>query len=320
MTFTAEHQVVSADPWRSGCGWDETFSLTVPPDWTSGIYSAACTDSTGGRCAITFVVKPADDRRSRIAVLANVNTWLAYNGWGGQSKYSGLARTSFLRPMPLAAPDGDPHLTRGELWILGWLKNQDHSPDVFTDIDFHNDGCDPAQYPLLIVGTHPEYWTPQMYDQLVSYLVAGGSLAYLGGNGVFEIGEYDSDQTQMVFRSGCRGRPPRDRPLPDARQAGTLAPGRRHRTLRGPGVSVRGASFRSSAVRRDGPVERGRLRRLRPQQGARQRQGQRLGGRHQPRPRRHRRPDGLLPLSGGGTTVSPARRSDRSCPGRAGRS
>jgi hypothetical protein len=207
MTFTAEHQVVSADPWRSGCGWDETFSLTVPPDWTSGIYSAACTDSTGGRCAITFVVKPADDRRSRIAVLANVNTWLAYNGWGGQSKYSGLARTSFLRPMPLAAPDGDPHLTRGELWILGWLKNQDHSPDVFTDIDFHNDGCDPAQYPLLIVGTHPEYWTPQMYDQLVSYLVAGGSLAYLGGNGVFETGEYDSDQTQMVFRSGVEGGP-----------------------------------------------------------------------------------------------------------------
>jgi FG-GAP-like repeat len=207
LFFTAEHQVVEANPWRSGCGWDQTFSVTVPPEWTSGIYSAACTDSTGGRCDITFVVKPTADEPSGIAVLANVNTWLAYNGWGGQSKYSGLARTSFLRPMPQSAPDGDAHLTRGELWILGWLESQGHSPDVFTDIDFHDDGCDPGQYPLLVLATHPEYWTPQMYDRLASYLDAGGSLAYLGGNGLFETGEYDNDQTEMVFRLGVEGGP-----------------------------------------------------------------------------------------------------------------
>ncbi|MGR6964403.1 N,N-dimethylformamidase beta subunit family domain-containing protein [Geodermatophilus sp. URMC 61] len=205
VTFRAEHQVASTIAWRSGCGWDETFTLTVSPEWASGLYSATCTDSAGGRCDIPFVVKPGDDRRSRLAVLANVNTWLAYNGWGGRSKYSGLARTSFLRPMPNAAPGGDTHLTRGELWILGWLESQGHPPDVFTDIDFHNDGCDPAQYPLLIVGTHPEYWTPRMYDRLASYLDAGGSLAYLGGNGVFETGEYDNDQTEMVFRLGHEG-------------------------------------------------------------------------------------------------------------------
>ncbi len=207
LSFTAQHQVASTTAWRDGCGWDETFRLTVPPEWTSGIYSATCTDPTGGRCAIPFVVRAGDDRRSRIALLANVNTWLAYNGWGGRSKYSGLARTSFLRPMPAAAPNGDAHLTRGELWVLGWLESQGHSPDVVTDIDFHDDGCDPAQYPLLVVGTHPEYWTPQMYDRLASYLDAGGSLAYLGGNGVFETGEYDDDRTAMVFRLGVEGGP-----------------------------------------------------------------------------------------------------------------
>ncbi|SHN83544.1 hypothetical protein SAMN05660350_03436 [Geodermatophilus obscurus] len=205
VAFTAEHQVAPATAWRDGCGWDETFSLTVPPEWTSGIYSAACTDSTGGRCDITFVVEPGDDRRSGIAVLANVNTWLAYNGWGSRSKYSGAARTSFLRPMPQSAPNGDSHLTRGELWLLGWLEREGHSPDIFTDIDFHDDGCDPEQHPLLVVGTHPEYWTPQMYDRLASYLAAGGSLAYLGGNGVFEAGEYDADRTAMVFRLGEEG-------------------------------------------------------------------------------------------------------------------
>jgi hypothetical protein len=138
-------------------------------------------------------------------VLANVNTWLAYNGWGSRSKYSGAARTSFLRPMPQSAPNGDTHLTRGELWVLGWLQSQGHSPDVFTDIDFHDDGCDPEQYPLLVLSTHPEYWTPRMYDRLAAYLDGGGSVAYLGGNGVFEAGEYADDRTAMVFRRGEEG-------------------------------------------------------------------------------------------------------------------
>jgi hypothetical protein len=205
--FTALRQPVPDEPWRVGCGWTPTFDLTIPADWVSGIYSAHCTDSADTSCDITFIVKPAPADRSGIAVLANVNTWLAYNGWGGQSKYTGLARTSFLRPMPGAAPEGDLHLTRGELWILGWLESQGHQPDVYTDVDFHDRGCDPAQYPCLVFGTHPEYWTREMYDNLAAYLDAGGSVAYLGGNGVFEIGEPDNGGTEMVFRLGVEGGP-----------------------------------------------------------------------------------------------------------------
>jgi len=99
------------------------------------------------------------------------------------------------------------HLTRGELWILGWLESQGIQPDVYTDLDFHNDGLDAGQYACLVFGTHPEYWTEQMYDNLVGYLDAGGSLVYLGGNGVFEIGAPDNDQKEMVFRLGVEGGP-----------------------------------------------------------------------------------------------------------------
>ena len=60
------------------------------------------------------------------------------------------------------------HLTRGELWILGWLEREGFRADVYSDLDFHNDGCDAAQYACLVVGTHPEYWTTQMYDNVAS--------------------------------------------------------------------------------------------------------------------------------------------------------
>lgn len=205
VPFTAEPQPVPPDPYRSGCGWSDTFTVTVPNNWRSGMYSAACTDADGNSCDITFVVKPAPASRKRVAVLANTNTWLAYNAWGGLSKYSGLARTSFLRPNPVAEPNGSMHLTRGELWILGWLEREGFQHDVYSDIDFHNDGCDAAQYECLIIGTHPEYWTTQMYDNAEAYLGAGGSLIYIAGNGVFEVGEYDNDQTEMIFRLGIEG-------------------------------------------------------------------------------------------------------------------
>ena len=204
LTFVAAPQAVPSQPWRDGCGWSETFCLTVPDSWPSGMYSAKCIDASSTQCDITFMVKPSPALPSGIAVLANVNTWLAYNGWGGQSKYSGLARTSFLRPIQ-GASVGSSHLSRGELWVLGWLESEGHRPDVFTDIDFHNDGCDASQYPLLVMTTHPEYWSTTMYDNLMTYLDAGGCLAYLGGNGIFEYGTYDEDQTVMVFRNGVEG-------------------------------------------------------------------------------------------------------------------
>jgi hypothetical protein len=202
-SFVATAQDVPLHASRTGCGWQETFALTVPPSWPSGIYSARCSDPGGDRAEITFVVKPDAAKRARVAVVANVNTWLAYNGWGGGSKYRGLARTSFLRPNPAARPEGESHLTRGELWVLGWLEQEGHRPDVYTDIDFHTGEV--GQYPLLVLSTHPEYWTTRMYDNLKAFLDAGGCVAYLGGNGIYENAEYENGGTSMVFRAGVEG-------------------------------------------------------------------------------------------------------------------
>ena len=207
--FDSSVQALPPMPWRTGCGWDETFQLTIPDSWPSGIYTAACADAVGNKTDITFIVKPAPTNRSQLAVLANVNTWLAYNGWGGRSKYDGAARVSFLRPNPVAGPQASMHLTRGELWPLGWLEREGIRPDVYTDIDFHN-GIDLAQYRCVLLTTHPEYWSVQMYDNLVAYLNGGGAVLYLGGNGLFESGEYDAGQQVMVFRNGIEDGPRED--------------------------------------------------------------------------------------------------------------
>lgn len=207
LDFVAATQPVPPMAGQFGCGWTESFALTIPATWRSGIYAASCTDAAANSFDVTFVVKPAIDSRSNVAVLANVNTWLAYNGWGGESKYSGRARTSFLRPSPGASPAADYHLTRGELWVVGWLDSEGYRPDLYSDIDFHNQGCDASQYRCLVLSTHPEYWTRQMYANLSAYLDSGGSVLYLGGNGIYENGEYEPGQTGIIFRQALEGGP-----------------------------------------------------------------------------------------------------------------
>jgi hypothetical protein len=199
-------QPVLDDVKRYGCGWTTSVKLRIPNNWPSGIYSAYCSNALSN-FYITFIVKPAPNRRSGVAVLANVNTWLAYNDY---DKYNGRSHLSFLKPHANTRPLWDPgadlyfHLTAAELWILGFLEDQGYQPDVYTDLDFHND-VDLHDSPCLIFGTHPEYWSMGMYQKLQRYLGDGGSLLYLGGNGVYEVTEYIDDQTGMVFLGGVEG-------------------------------------------------------------------------------------------------------------------
>lgn len=203
-TYTPAIRSIPVEAWRNGAGWPVSFSWTIPANWPSGLYSARLVSSLRQDTYVTFIVKPAPGAKSSVAVLANINTWLAYNFWGGRGKYSGAARTSFLRPMPDTAPVGESfanhHQTRAEKWVLGWLEDEGYDPDLYTDLDFHNGVI--TGYDKLVITTHPEYWSTQMYDNLVAYLNGGGSVVYVGGNGIYEAGVYLADQTGMTFVGG----------------------------------------------------------------------------------------------------------------------
>ncbi|HXJ61423.1 MAG TPA: N,N-dimethylformamidase beta subunit family domain-containing protein [Verrucomicrobiae bacterium] len=210
-TFFSSWQPTPSNVIANGCGWPSSYTLRIPSDWPSGIYSARC--GLGDDCAshITFVVKPPPARHQAVALLANINTWLAYNEWGGGSKYLGHhAQVTFLRPAPDTSPVGTEfgplHQTRAELWILSALQAAGYAPDLYTDLDLHND-LDLSSYRCLIFGTHPEYWTVRMYENLQRYLAAGGCVLYLGGNGIYETCSYTPAQTELIFRNGIEGGP-----------------------------------------------------------------------------------------------------------------
>jgi len=63
--------------------WEWGYSLTIPSPWTSGLYLARLS-TANDRGTIPFVVRDNVEPTSILAVLP-VNTWQAYNYWGGKS-------------------------------------------------------------------------------------------------------------------------------------------------------------------------------------------------------------------------------------------
>lgn len=196
---------------QDGCGWNSTVSLNIPNGWPSGYYAAVVTNSNCARTSINFIVKSAPNNQSgkKLLLLANTNTWAAYNTYSntaaqagskyGEDNPSKYQDYSFMRPVSNnnIASNDNTNGARAELWIYTWLKDNGFDPDVVTDMDVHVNAANFLNtYDYLVMGTHPEYWTGPMYDHVKDFQANGaggngGNLICLGGNAVFEVVDID---------------------------------------------------------------------------------------------------------------------------------
>jgi len=190
----SSRQNYSCRSYSFGCDWENTYQFVVPQGAVSGIYSAHVSNDLNELCYITFVVKNDNLSTNEILVMASTNTWQAYNSWSGQSfyKYDLLEEThnstivSFQRPNIVDKPIGNTgHLVAAELHLHRWLENNNYGFDVAADIDLHQNPNLLDIYKVLILNVHPEYWTLDMYNNMIHFLDNGGRLMYLGGNGIY---------------------------------------------------------------------------------------------------------------------------------------
>ena len=214
--------------------------VRVPIDCKSGIYSFRCALADPPYVRdIPVIVRPVSDEKSSIAVLANTNTWNAYNFWASYDNttgpHHGLARydeevvanstlrLSFLRPNPFVLLDNptpsntelepSQHLCRAELWFLCWMQMPEQQKgyghvDIYSDHDLHSGTLRLDEYKVLILTTHPEYWSVAMYKKVREFLNAGKSVVYLGGNGIFDMVEF-ADDGKFMFAFGYYNQWPR---------------------------------------------------------------------------------------------------------------
>lgn len=199
FNLTGRSQPTRIDSYRHGAGWNTSYTLSVPANWPTGLYAARVMDTTH-EAWISFVVKEAGPGTgARLALLASTNTWDAYNGWGGASFYgyslsdiTGRANrgtthmVSMERPRATGYPFGDiGHTASGEMHLIRWLDQNQYPFSMLSDNDLHLNPGLLSNFDAVIISTHSEYWSAEMYDHLVDYLNSGGNLLYLSGNGIY---------------------------------------------------------------------------------------------------------------------------------------
>ena len=117
-----------------------------------------------------------------------------YGEWKSSPDFAPL---SFDRPEPYNhVPENvqctDPiegrqacHLAPAEWRLLGWLEQQGFPYDLYADYQLHSGLLNLNAYRILILNTHPEYWSDEMYRRVKRWVFEeGGRLMYLGGNGL----------------------------------------------------------------------------------------------------------------------------------------
>ncbi|MCC7451422.1 MAG: LamG domain-containing protein [Anaerolineae bacterium] len=126
---------------------------------------------------------------------------------------SGICYSSRLRPIVSIRPrykywvvTTSRHFA-ADLYLIDWMEQKGFQYDVATDEDLHVDGESLlARYPVIVTGTHPEYWTTPMLTALENYLAHGGRLMYLGGNGFYWVTSVDPERPHIVeVRRGISG-------------------------------------------------------------------------------------------------------------------
>jgi hypothetical protein len=170
-------------------------ALYVPfaADWPSGIYAARL-DADDGRVGFAPIVLTPAAPLHKVAVVAPVTTWQAYNFYDGNG--DGWGDTWYARWRTKDVDLRRPHARRGvpyrfrsyELGFYHWLAGRNIGVDYYSDEDVERFG-DPAAlraaYDLLVFPGHTEYVTSALYDVVTGFRDLGGNLLFLSANNFF---------------------------------------------------------------------------------------------------------------------------------------
>lgn len=199
---------------RVEANWSHPISVTIAADWPGGIYwLKLSTPRNQAETAVVLVVRAAAERAPVLANLP-VNTYQAYNVWGGYSLYGaanhrGIAQTiarratqvSFDRPLLMDRLAGSGDFLSWDLPAIHWLERAGIAVDYTTDVDIDAHPQRLTQHRIVLVLGHSEYWTKAMYDAALAARDAGVSLGFWGSNAIYWQARLEPDSSGKASRT-----------------------------------------------------------------------------------------------------------------------
>ena len=173
------------------CNWSASYTLTTsnpsdPTDWVSGLYLVKLTGASGKQQYITFVLRD-DGRVSDLLFAESVDTWEAYNAWGGKSLYSynstssiPAVKVSFNRPYDGALGTGQ--LLNYGLNMAAYLESLGYDVTYSTNVDTHSRASELLIHKGFLSIGHDEYWSLEMRQNVTAARDAGVNLAFFSAD------------------------------------------------------------------------------------------------------------------------------------------
>ncbi|QHL87298.1 hypothetical protein GU926_07575 [Nibribacter ruber] len=205
-SFDKIQQSDTLDEAQQGCHWTVGWSFELPVTLPQGYYRALLLNAELDLSSeIHFLVGTAAPS-GKVAVLAPVTTWQAYNAYGGQSLYRNafapeqVTLVSTLRPntaLTYARTNSHQHDLRIETNIYHWFDER-YRADLLPDywLEAHPEQL--ASYQVLVLAYHAEYFSEAMYQTLQKLVwQQGKSLLSLGGNQVYWQVRWYQNFTQL---------------------------------------------------------------------------------------------------------------------------
>lgn len=190
---------------ETGCGWPVAATFTVPADWPSGAYTVDIPRADGRSARMLFFVREHNPgATARILFLASVNTYHAYNDFGGGSLYGfgvteKVQRVSFDRPYN---GNGTGLYQRWESHFVEWADTAGYDVAYATtyDLEFMPNLLSP--YDVVIIAGHSEYWTWDMRQRVKEFVARGGRFLNLSGNTMWwQVRFEDNGRTMMGYKN-----------------------------------------------------------------------------------------------------------------------
>ena len=200
--------------------WRVTDRVEIPPDAVSGYYEAKLEIVDGAHAgavgSVPLIVRQSPAApASAVLIQVPVNTWEAYNPWGGKSLYQfGTSRhaveVSFDRPFDQR--EFHNMVTELELPWVRFLERNGIDVSYQTDVDTDENPGSLLRHRLVFSIGHDEYWTQRMRDAFNQALGLSENLMFGSNSGEWRMRYAAGRRTIVEWRDPSID-PVRDRRL-----------------------------------------------------------------------------------------------------------